>query len=809
MKRKKRLRRSGATWLLAVFVVLMLLIGAAMLFVGLYVRTHYDMRLPEDFFELAKRHESPHFFIYRFEDRTDRVGEAVEVTSDAFAQKQKSYVEYPDIPQNMIDAFVAIEDKRFYEHRGVDWYRTVAAGVNYILGFSDHFGASTITQQLVKNMTGNNEVTLSRKLQEILYAKDLERVLDKSQIMELYLNIIHFSDDCDGIADASVHYYSKTPSELTLAQCASIAAITNSPSYYNPIRHPEHNLTRRNLILHEMWDQGFISAEEYEIAFSAPLALEVEDSNASSDGVNSWYIDMVLEDVIGDLSLEFGISRALASQYALSGGLRIDMAMDPEIQELVEEYYRTAVTVPKNEKGESAQSALIVIDSKTGDILGVAGAVGDKTGNRVQNFATQTKRPPGSALKPITVYSPALERGIINWASVYDDVPVEFYSGENMVWPRNATGVYRGLTNIAYSVAHSTNTVAVRVLQELGLDESYRIAKEQFHLTGMVTDVGANDRDLAALALGQLNYGVTLRELTTAYTVFADGGVYHPYRSYYRVLDGEGRVLLSRADASEVVLSEGNAAIMTKLLQGVVEYGTSSSITLKNRVECAGKTGTTNADGDRWFVGYTPELICGVWCGYEYPEPLEGRNLCTNIWNRVMSDIVEEKGCKARFDVPQNVIRASYCKDSGMLLSDACGYDARGNRSEIGWFLKENMPTSFCDRHVLCEYDGEHGGISHGNCPDENLKKVALIKAERRFPVQIYVSDAQYVWHGDPLDMEPNETDTRPYFAKQVTGYYGLSPVSRPFNRSCTAHLHPPSDDWEYLLPYFGDEWEE
>ena len=809
MTKAKKKKGVIASRILIGISVLMVLICILILGMGFYVRTHYEMQLPDDFFRLAEKRESPHFFIFQFEDRTDRIGEAVEVTSNAFAQKQNVYVAYPDIPQNMIDAFVAIEDKRFYEHRGVDWYRTVAAGVNYILGFSDHFGASTITQQLVKNMTGNSEVTLSRKMQEILYAKDLERRLDKSEIMELYLNIIHFSDDCDGIAQASMHYFSKMPSELTLAETASIAAITNSPSYYNPIRHPEHNLTRRNIILREMLDQGYITFQEYESACIAPLQLRVDDSGAVSEGINSWYVDMVLEDVINDLIEEYGISRSLASQYVLSGGLRIDMAMDPEIQKLVEDYYRTAVTVPKNEKGESAQSALIVIDSRTGDILGVAGEVGDKTGNRVQNFATQTKRPPGSALKPITVYAPALEQGIINWASVYDDVPVEFNSGGNMVWPRNATGVYRGLTNISYAVAHSTNTVAVRVLQELGLETSYRIAKERFHLSGMVSEAGANDRDLAALALGQLNYGVTLRELTAAYTVFADRGVYHPYRSYYRVLDADGNILLACPDAAEVVLSEGNAAIMTKLLQGVVDYGTSSSITLKNRVECAGKTGTTNADGDRWFVGYTPELICGVWCGYEYPEPLEGRNLCTNIWNRVMSDIVEEKGGKDRFDIPQNVIRASYCRDSGKLLSDACGYDPRGNRSEIGWFLKENMPTSFCDCHVLCDYDSEHGGISHGNCPDSFLKKVALIKAERRFPMQIYVSDAQYVYRGDPLSINPNENEKQPYFANEVIGYYGASPVEHPFNRSCKIHLYPPDDAWDYLIPRFYETEEE
>ena len=168
-----------------------------------------------------------------------------------------------------------------------------------------------------------------------------------------------------------------------------------------------------------------------------------------------------------------------------------------------------------------------------------------------------------------------------------------------------------------------------------------------------------------------------------------------------------------------------------------------------------------------------------------------------------MSDIVAEKGGRTSFEVPQNVIQASYCRDSGKLMSEACDLDPRGNRAEIGWFLKENMPTDFCNCHVFCECDAEHGGISHGNCPEEYLKRVALIKVERNFPMQIYVSDAQYVWHGDPLEIEPNDNDTRAYFAKQITGYCGLSPVAHPFNRSCTSHLYPPSDGWDYLLPRF------
>ncbi len=805
MKKNRRSQRNrGYLWI----TLTVILIGAALcvIGVGVCIMGHFHMQLPSDFFHFAGKGESPHFYIYRFEDRVNRVGEREEITASMFAQKETNYILYPDIPKHVIDSFVAIEDKRFFKHNGVDWYRTVAAGVNYALGFSDHFGASTITQQLIKNMTGHDEVTLGRKMQEILYALDMERTLDKSEILELYLNVIHFSDNCDGIAQASAHYFSKTPQELTVAEAATIAAITNSPSYYNPIRHPKNNLARRNLILNEMYQQGYLNEEEYNHAVSEELNLNPQEDFRDGEGVNSWYVDMVIEDVINDLMQKYGIGRSAASGYLYSGGLHIEMAVDETVQNLVEEYYRSAVRVPTNQDGVSAQSSLIVIDSRTGDILGVAGAVGDKTGNRVQNFATQTKRPPGSAIKPLSIYAPALEKGIINWASVYDDVPVNFGTSGRLAWPRNATGVYRGLTNVAYAVAHSTNTLPVRILEQLGKEESFYFAKEKFHLSGMVSGDDVTDCDVAALALGQLNFGVTLRDLTDAYTVFADAGAYHPWKSYYRVLDTEGNIVLSNADRSEIVMSSANAAIMTKLLQGVVEYGTSSSVTLGNLVECAGKTGTTNADGDRWFIGYTPDYICGVWCGYEYPEPLEGRNLCTQIWNRVMHDVVESCGGRKSFDVPSSVISATYCKDSGALLTEACQQDPRGNRSEIGWFVKGTEPQTHCHCHVLCEYDSVHGGVSHGNCPTDALKTVGLIHVERSFPIQIYVSDAQYVWRGDPMSIPPNENQQKPYFSATLQHFCGISAVEKPYNRSCVTHLYPETesdaeDNWQYLIP--------
>ena len=779
---KRKTARRRFFWIVATVLLWSLLVVATT--VALYLNATFSTSAEELLPTLGAKAQTPQFYSYSFADRTNRQGQRQKVTDEVWSNRETSYVPYEKIPKAMVDAVVAIEDKRFFEHKGTDWRRTLAAVANYFLHGDSHFGGSTITQQLVKNLTGENAPTWKRKLQEILWARDLERKLDKTQILELYLNIVHFSDQCDGIAAAAEHYFSKSVSDLNAHECATIIAITNNPSYYNPIRHPENNRARRDLILSQMREQGYLDEAAFVSASSAQTVLNVKE--ASGGGSNSWYADMVIEDVISDLVTKYGMSRSAASHLFHTGGLHIDMAMDKEIQTLVEEYYRTSVRVPQNANGVSAQSAIIIIDSKTGDILGVAGAVGEKKGNRVQNFATQTRRAPGSTIKPLTVYAPALEEGIINWASVYDDVPIKFDVSVRSVWPKNANNTYRGLTNVAYAVAHSTNTVALRVLEDLGLEKSFSYGRDRFHL-GLISTPTANDCDWAALGLGQLNYGVTLRELTTAYTALSDGGVYHSYRSYYRVTDSEGNILLSQGDESERILSVETAAIMTKLLEGVIESGTSSSITLQNLCACAGKTGTTQNDHDRWFIGYTPSLVCGVWCGYEYPEALEGRNLCTNIWNTVMRGIVTERGERREFDMPNTVIRATYCRDSGELLAEACQKDPRGNRGETGWFTAETLPKTLCQCHVLCEVCTS-GGICHGHCPKEERKEVGLIQAERHFPKQVTVSDAEYVFRGDPATLSPNPNPGEAYFAAELPDYCGVSGKKEQYNRSCTIH---------------------
>ncbi len=788
-------RRAGCV-LLRICTVLLLFLTVAVVAGGFFVRKNFDMTLPDALLETPNPGAPPVLTAYRFTDRTNRTGTAEVLTEGVPQAREGGYVSYADLPEALIHAFVAIEDKRFDTHRGVDWIRTAAAGLSYLKGGKERFGASTVTQQTVKNLTGDSEVTLRRKLQEILYARDMERKLDKSEIMELYVNIIPFANGCTGIGQAAELYYRKKPSELTVSECAAIAAVTNNPTYYNPLTHPEHTLERRNLILSEMCAQGYLSAEDCAVAQAEPLGLADRDK-AGAETVYSWYTDMVLEDVITDLAAKEGISRAAASARVFGGGLRIDTAMNPEVQKLVEDYYRSEVRTPQNKDGIRAQSALIVIDARTGDILAVAGAVGEKTANRIQNFATQTRRPPGSAIKPLSVYAPALAEGKITWSSVYDDVPVNFGKDGETPWPKNATNFYRGLTDIPYAVAHSTNTVALRVLEDVGLRNAYRWAKEKFRLESLIDRAGESDCDVAALGLGQLHYGVTLRELTAAYTVFADAGIYHRPRSYYRVTDADGTVLLSCPDSGERVLSAGNAAVMTKLLEGVVRDGTSSAITLGRLTECAGKTGTTQDDRDRLFVGYTPDLICGVWCGYEYPEPVEGRNLCTGTWNSVMRRILAVTGGRTEFEIPSDVVCLTYCRDSGKICTDSCLCDARGSRMASGWFVLGTEPQEACDRHVLCAVAGNDGGVLHGTDGSEDARPVALIRVERHFPVQVSVTDAQYVYRGDPALLPPNPKKDEAYFESGLSDFCGRSESRVPFNRSAdplSADL-PPNDD--------------
>ena len=717
---------------------------------------------------------------------TDADGNAVEIESERLYGSQVTvYTPIDEMPKNLINAFVAIEDKRFFEHEGVDWYRTAGAVANYLFHFRGNFGASTITQQLVKNVTGQSQVEIGRKIQEIFYAIDVENRFDKAEILEMYLNIVNLSDGCYGVGAAAERYFSKPVGELTLLECATLAGITKNPSYYNPRNNAANNRERRDLILSEMLSQGYISEKEYNENVGKEPTLNI---GRKTSNVNSWYTDMVINDVINDLVETLGYSSAAASYLVYNGGLKIYTAMNPDVQKIVEEYYADTTNFPYDDLDEG-RSGIIII-SPDGDILAVAGAIGEKTANRVQNYATTAKRPSGSVIKPLAVYAPALEEGIITWSSVYDDTPVEFY--ENRTWPNNADMTYRGLTDVSVALRDSLNTVSVKVLYDLGTEKSYEYLTEKFHIESLVEA----DKGIAALALGQQNYGVTLREVTGAYTVFVNEGVYSSPRSYYAVMTESGDVLLDNSRMGEQVISSGNAAVMTKLLTKVVTDGSISGvITLQNHVECAGKTGTTQNTCDRWFVGYTPYCICGVWYGHEYPStlPESAKNVSTGVWNDVMTAIYRETDAYVEttdFKTPENIVRRQYCRDSGKLLGANCAYDPRGDRAEYGWFVRGTEPLSFCECHKLVEYDLSSGGVANSACPKLFLQRVALIDVERSFPEELFIVDAQYVYRDVPEDVPLCTAENLPYFFHTLDDgdYCGVSETEKQFNRGCAVH---------------------
>lgn len=781
-----RVARTVLNILLIVIIAAVGTLTVAGVAAGIYIKNNFDTEIDESIytFQFPSGSSGTEFYYYNFSDREQREGEAVLLEDQTlYGSGNSVFCPYDEIPQNLIDAFVSIEDKRFWTHKGVDWYRTIAASANYFLHFSDNFGASTITQQVIKNVTGSDEYSAKRKIQEIFWALDLEEKKDKCEILELYLNIINLSHNCYGVGAAADKYFSKSVGDLTLAECASIAAITNNPYYYDPIRFPENNTERRNLILSQMLEQGYITEQEYNEAVGSELVLNI--SGTGSESVNSWYVDMVIEDVIYDLCEKYGYSTASASLMVYSGGLKIYTAMDKNVQDVLDKYYGKSSNFPgsNGESTDSPQSAAVIIDPYTGDILGVAGAIGEKNANRIQNFATDTVRPAGSTVKPLSVYAPALESGIINYATVYDDIPVEYNLNSSGIatnlWPHNADNIYRGLTDIRRAVQNSVNTVAVKILQEVGIDNSFYFLRDTLKMKSLIEGkkladgTYISDKATAALALGQMNYGVTVREICAAYTIF-ENGVYRAPKSYYRVLDRYGNIILSSGSDGDgsVVLSEGNAAIMTKLMQNVVTNGTAKAITLDKYVDVAGKTGTTNNNCDKWFIGYTPKYLCGVWFGYEYPKSLSdfSGNPCLKIWDSIMtelhSDYIGNGATRLKFSVPSNVVTASYCADSGKLLTDACLADPRGSREQTGYFIRGTEPTECCDRHILVAYDSEGSGLACPECPDENVTYIGLLSYRRNLPDEIYVADTPYIYapEGTPLGS------------------------SGKYNRSCTLH---------------------
>lgn len=645
---------------------------------------------------------------------TDSSGEQIEITR-LHGEQNRIWVDMEDMSPYMRMAFIALEDKRFEKHHGVDWFRTLSA----LTIHRATQGGSTITQQLVKNLTGENQETFVRKFNEILSALNLERNYSKDDIIEAYMNTVYLSNGCYGVKTAAERYFGKDISELNIAECACLASITQYPNKYDPLKHPDDNRIRSEYCMEQMLKEGFITQEEYDEAMAYEMVYTnsanyqgstvEEEEEEETETINSYYTDFVIEEVLSDLK-KMGYSDRAARNMLYGGGLKIYTAIDFDLQEIVEDVYENYRRMPD----ETVQGAMVIMDY-SGRVCAIVGGTGEKKGNRTLNRASQSERQPGSALKPLSIYSAALEKTKsddsvgVYWSTMLSDSPVRKIDGK--WWPKNESGGYSGRNMpLQEGLARSLNTISAQTLKLIGTDYSLNFLKERYHFTTL-DDV--NDNDWAPMATGALHNGASVLEMTAAYAAFGNGGYYYEPYAYYRIEDSQGNVLIEKDPEAtkQRAISEGTAGVMNKLLQTVMTASNGTGHYYKiDGVECFGKTGTTTDDKDRWFVGGTPDYVSAVWYGYDQPKEVVynlSYNPCGTIWNYVFEQIYDgSSGLDSEFAENNSIVERQYCTRTGLLASSSCP-------KATGWYDKESLP-GYCSGHA------SSGGSSSSSSKDND-----------------------------------------------------------------------------------------
>jgi len=794
--------KKALQWFLNIFLTLLLMFTICGIIIGSTFAVYVKNYLIDEDFDIQN--------LERSLDSTTKIycknedGVYVELEDERiYGDENRVWVSYSDIPENLINAFVSIEDERYWEHNGVDWKRTFGAVLQFASG-NESYGGSTITQQLIKNYTEEDDTTIQRKVTEIFRAITLSEKRSKEEVLEMYLNRIHLSRNNYGVQAAANYYFGCDVSELTLTQCACLAAIPKSPTKYDPVRNPEENKKRRDVVLLKMYELEYITKEEYEEAVNADLGINIteEDIEEQITHPYSYFKDALIDQIIEDLQVEKGIDRLAASDLVFSGGLEIYTTMDPYVQNIMEDFYEDMNSFQVVNDGVQPQSAMVIMDPYTGDVLGIVGGRGEKTGRRELNRATHSVRQVGSSIKPLTVYAPAMEKGIINYSTIYDDHPI-YMESMGKYWPQNSPNTYKGKISINEAVVRSKNTVAIKVMRDMGVDYAFDFAKNTLHFDSL-DDV--NDRAIAPLALGGFTYGVSVMDMTAAYCMFPNGGYYMEPRLYTKVLNPDGTVLLERKIDPEPAISEGTATVMTKILQNVVTSGTAARITLDTKINCAGKTGTTNDNKDLYYAGFTPYYVGCVWFGYDIPKSLYkfNSNPAMLAWEDVM-ELVHERHFEdaangvqplKKFDFSK-LTTASFCLDSGCAPNERCGADLRGGRTSTGYYYEgQGKPTSTCNAHVTVDWCTESQSIAGMYCPEESITQVSLFyENDRKFEHgNVLIEDSIYTFRN--ADMSAAPVGEVPFYKfalpEGVDVGYAYVEDGAPANRICPIHTQEP-----------------
>ena len=627
----------------------------------------------------------------------DADGNEVEIAR-LHGQENREWVDLEEVCQDLQDAVVALEDKRFPTHNGVDWIRTIGVVVKY--SFSQ--GGSTLTQQLIKNLTGENAGTFVRKYKEIKNALALEQHFDKDEILEAYLNTIYLDMGCYGIKTGAEYYFNKDVSDLTLMESAILASITKAPRGYNPIVNYENNRERAIGCLDYMMAEGYITQEEYDAAIAEEVIFYGDDREREEEYVdeedvmvtteyNSYYVDLVIETLIDDLRAQYGYTESEAFSKVYYGGLKVYAALDLDIQDEIEYVYENRITFPKEadtETNPAIQSSMVILDYE-GRIVATAGRLGEKVGDRTLNIGTSSPRQPGSTIKPLSAYAPAIELNYYTWSSYIPNYGIAV-KGEDKPWPTNYGGVAGSiddLKNLPQAIAPSLNTIPARIIDALTPTTSYRFLRDRFKISTLVE----GDADYAPLAIGAMNYGLTCLDMAAAYVTFGNGGVYYKPWCYYKVTNAAGdEVILEPNREGEQVISSGTADVMLQLLKCVITYpnGTGGAYAVSGQENWA-KSGTTSDNKDKWFCGGTGYYVGCAWTGFEKVQKaintsFYGQNPAGKVYKEVMTRIhdgLEYKG----FEMGDEVVRRSYCTATGLLASADC-------EAATGWYKVDFLP---------------------------------------------------------------------------------------------------------------------
>lgn len=636
--------------------------------------------------------------IYANDTQTDQELEIQKL----YSTSNRLWTDINQIPKHVIDAFIYTEDERFFQHEGVDWKRTFAAFANLFLNFYDsRHGGSTITQQLIKNVTGESQVTIDRKIQEIFKAMNLERYYSKNEILEGYLNIVHMANNTDGIGAASIYYFNKSVTNLNVVEGAALAAMTRSPSTYDPIKNPSANKERRVYVLGKMLEFDAISKEDHDKYITQDLVINKGGTvdQTGNKSIQSYFVDNLINEVVSDLSKKENMSIEAAESKIYNGGLRIYSTMDPDIQKIVESKYNNNSTFAGSAVKNPPQSAMVVMNY-SGKILGLVGGRGEKKENRIFNRATQAKRSPGSTMKPIGVYSLAFEKNVTTWSTINQDSPIQiFEDGVSKYWPKNYDGLRYGNVTTDEAIQRSLNTVPVKLLQKITTDSSFDFLKNKLGITTLVENLKQDgkvysDNTLSGFSLGGLTHGLYLHQLTAAYQIYGNKGTYYKPVSYTKVLDAEGKVLLENKDPGITAISEETAGVMNRLLKNVVDgpYGTGKLAKLPNTT-VIGKTGTSEDEKDQLFVGGTPSYLAGLWLGYDNPATISRSSVYAppQVWKNIMSEITKNETI-TDFVISDKAKKLNYCTVSGLIAKKGCYSKKEG-------YYKQSYIPNECNIH--------------------------------------------------------------------------------------------------------------